>query len=346
MLKKFFLAFIFIGLAFVFVACDKKSSEDVSVAMVCGIGSIDDKSFNQFTWEGIVRYAKDHDLAKENYTFANSSTKEDYIINLSRFADEKLGLVVATGYYFENSMNIVGEKYPNQNFLLIDAISKVDKNVLSVTFNTNEGSFLAGVAAALKANSHSWDKVGFLGGIDGVIVQSFEAGFVQGVKAINPNIKVVVEHADDFANPIKGQRIAAKMYDKGINIIFNVAGSTGNGLIKEAKKRAIKGQDVWVIGVDKDQYEEGIYDKNKSVILTSVLKRVDVATYDSIDLVKNKKFKGGHKIYGLKNKGVGLPKNNPNLKKEWMEIIKKYEDDIVSGKVIVPFKPARVQNTK
>ncbi len=332
--------------AITLISCDSKKDNNIKVAMVSDIGSIDDKSFNQNTWEGIVKYAKENNLPRKNYTFANSPTKEDYIVNLSNFADEHFDLIIACGYYFEKHINIVGSKYPNQNFLLIDAIAKTNKNVLSITFNSNEGSFLVGVAAALKANEMGLNKVGFLGGVDEYLVQAFEAGFVSGVEAVNPNIKVFIEYANDFANPMKGQQIASKMYDKGVNIIFNVAGSTGNGLIKEAKKRAKMGDDVWVIGVDKDQYKEGIYEKEKSVILTSMIKRVDIATYDTIKLVKNGKFKGGHKIYGLKSKGVSLPSKNPNLKNEWLKVIQKYKDEIINGKIVISKKPKRIKDIK
>ncbi len=344
-MKKIFyvLLLILIGIGFIVVSYNQ-NKKDIKVALVCDVGNIDDKSFNQNAWEGILRYAKDNNLSKKNYMFATSPAKEDYVVNLSTFSDRKdIDLIIATGYFFEQPISIVASRYPNQNFLLIDAISKTDKNILSVTFNMNEGSFLVGVAAALKANSMSLDKIGFLGGVDGYIVQSFEAGFLEGIKTINPNIKVFIEYANDFANPTKGQQIASKMYDDGINIIFNVAGYTGTGLIKEAKRRAKKGEDVWVIGVDKDQYEEGIYAAGKSVILTSMLKKIDSIIYNSIDLVKQGEFKGGSKVYGLKDRFIGLPQNNPNLKEEWLKIIKTYKDDIVSGKIIVPNKPFRAK---
>ncbi len=346
-MKRLFISSFFSVIFLSFIACDsKKTDNSLTIGMISDIGTIEDKSFNQNTWEGIVKFAKEHNIPKKNYSYANSATPEDYIVNLSTFADKKMDLIVTPGYYFRKAVSTVAPKYPNQKFLLIDSISDKLENVSSVRFAENEGSFLVGVATALKAKEMNIDKVGFIGGMDVPVVQSFEAGFIEGIKVINPNIKVFVEFANDFANPTKGQRIASKMFDKGLKIIFNVAGSTGNGIIKEAKKRVQRGQEVWVLGCDKDQYDEGIYKDDKSVVLTSMVKNLDVVVYDTLTDVKNGKFKSGYKFYTLKDNGVNLPKKNPNLKDEWLEIVKKYKDDIIKGKILVPLTPKRIENSK
>ncbi len=324
--------------SFIFISCDKKqkSEKDFSIAMVSGLGSVDDKSFNQTAWKGVLKYAEENNLPRKNYTHTNPARPEDFIVTLSDFADEHRSVIIALAYYLKDAVDIVSSKYPKQKFFLFDAMANTDKNVSSVSFAANEGSFLVGVCAALKASEMKIDKVGFLGGFNIKVIQEFEAGFRAGVKSINSNIKVVSVFANDFVNPSKGAKIASKMYDEGINIIFNVAGSTGNGLIKEAKRRANLGQNVWVIGVDKDQYEYGVYKEDKSVILTSMIKKLDVAVYDAISLVAKGEFKGGHKVYSLKNNGIGLPKNNPNLKSQWVKIVKKYKQDIIDEKIVVP----------
>ncbi len=330
-----FLLVVFIS--FSFNSCDsKKDKNDISVVLVSGIGSIDDKSFNQSAWEGILKYAKENNMPKENYIHTNPARTEDFVITLANFADEKRTLIIALAYYLKDAVDIVSSKYPNQKFLLFDSISKPNKNISSITFAANEGSFLVGICAALKADEMNLKKVGFLGGMNSKPIQEFEAGFKAGVKIINPNIKVFSFFADDFANPTKGQKIASKMYDKGINIIFNVAATTGNGLIKEAKKRASLGDDVWVVGVDKDQYKYGIYKEGKSVILTSMMKRLDIAVYDTLSSLKKGEFQAGVTLYSLKNNGVSLPKNNPNLKTQWLEIVEKYKNDIINEKIVVP----------
>ncbi len=347
-MKKIYILSILGFIMFSFTSCDNKQklaktpSKDVSVVMVSAIGYIDDKSFNQNTWEGILKFAKEHNMPKSNFTYVSSHRPEDYAINLSNFADKSKSLIVGPGYELEDAVNKVASKYPNQRFLLIDAVSSVDKNVLSVTFATEQGSFLAGICTALKAKQMGLKTVGFIGGIDGYIVQKFEAGYIEGIKAIDPNIQVMVQYVNDFSNPSKGQKIGSYMYDRGIKIIFAAAGASGKGLIKEAKKRAKMGEEVWVVGVDRDQYEDGLYENGKSVILTSSLKKLDNATYDALNSIKNDNFKAGHIVYSLKNDGVGLPKTNPNLKDEWMKIVDQYKKDIISGKIKVSVKPKRV----
>ncbi len=312
-----------------------KSEKGLKLGVVVAISNVDDKSFNENIWDGVMKYAKENHLPQKNIFTASSPTEDDLIINLSNFADNKLDLIIATGFNFLKPINIVAKKYPHQKFLLLDARSNL-QNVYSVSFASNDGSFLAGIYAALKAKELKNTKIGFLGGMKIGSVKKFEAGFRSGVKKINPKLEVVVRYADDFSNPTKGKRMASKMYDEGIGVIFNVAGSTGNGIIEEAKRRALNGEDVWVIGVDKDQYKDGIYKDGKSVVLTSMLKKLDVATYDVINLVKKGALGVKDKIYTLKEDGVGFPKNNPNLKPEWVKIVEPYKADIISGKIVVP----------
>ncbi len=347
-MKKVCMLFMLGICAFSFLSCeskkksDKPNVEDISIAMVSNLGGINDRSFNQNTWEGILRFVNENNLPHENYTYVTVRKNEDYITGLSNFADEHKTLIVGSGYEFGEPINKVASKYPNQKFLLIDALPIQTNNILSVTFATEQGSFLAGIIAALKAKQMGVKTVGFLGGGDGVIVQSFEAGYIAGVKTIDPDMEVVVRYVGDFANPSKGQKIASAMFNNGIKIIFGVAGASGNGLIKEAKKRARMDEDIWVIGVDRDQYEDGIYAFKKSIILTSSLKKLDVAAHDALKSIKNGNFKPGHLVYSLKNNGVGLPKNNPNLKDEWMKVVERYRKDIINGKIKVPLKPQRV----
>ncbi len=344
-MKRVFMLMLLSIVLFGFVACNNKkdnTSAKMTIAMVSSIGSIDDRSFNQNTWEGILKFVYENNISPSDYAYISSHKPEDYAINLSNFADEGKSLIISPSFYFKEPINKVALKYPQQKFLLIDAVSKIKTNVLSVTFATEQSSYLAGICVALKAKQLGLKTVGFLGGIDNSIVQSFEAGYIAGIEAIDANIKVVVEYANDFANPTKGQKIASAMFNKDIKIIFGVAGNTGNGLIAEAKKRARMGEEVWVVGVDKDQYNDGIYEDGKSVILTSSLKKLDNATYDALKSIKNGKFKSGHIVYSLKNDGVGLPKSNPNLKDEWIKMVEKYKKDIISGKIKVPVKPNRV----
>ncbi len=350
-MKKSLVFFLSFMILFSFCSCKQgtasSDNNNLKIGLVIAISGIDDKSFNQSTWEGIEKYAEENNLPSENYSYTNSLKDDDFIINLSDFADSNTDLIIGPGYYFNEPITIVSKKYPNSKFLILDAAVDDEKNtgnVMSITFAENEGSFLVGVVTALKAEELGVESVGFIGGKDVPIIQHFEAGYIAGINAINPNIKVNIEYADDFSNPLKGEELAKKLYDNGEKIIFNVAGSTGNGIIKEAVNRNKKGEEVWVIGVDKDQYEEGIYKDDKSCVLTSMVKHLDVATYNTLKTVENGTFKGEHIIYSLKDDGVGLPEINPNLKDEWIQQANKYEQKIIDKELLVPELPERINN--
>ena len=146
------------------------------------------------------------------------------------------------------------------------------------------------------------------------LIENFEVGYDQGVKAVFPGCTILSDYTGSFTDAGKGQALAAKQYGAGAYIIFQAAGGSGNGVIQEAKERSAKGDIRWAIGVDKDQYADGIYAGGKSAILTSMMKRVDVAAHDVAVMTMNGKFPGGQVLtFNLKTKGVGLPANNPNL---------------------------------
>jgi basic membrane protein A len=322
--------------------CAQSAAGDITVGLVTDIGGIDDKSFNQGTWEGIVKFAEDYDLGEDDYKFIQSESDADYLPNLATFSDSELDLIVAPGFLFFDAMTEVAGLYPDQKFLLIDSVVDAS-NVASAVFAEHEGSFLVGVAAALKSQEAGKDTVAFLGGMDFDLIQRFEAGFEAGVWAVDPTMTVLVDYAGAFNDAQKGQTIAAKFYNDGAYIIFHAAGGTGNGAIKEAKDRVLNGEDVWVIGVDKDQYADGIYEGEKSVILTSMMKRVDVAAYTVAEQVLNDEFSGGILEFKLANEGVGIPVVNPNLTDEWVATINDFGAKVIAGEIEVPMLPSRLQ---
>jgi basic membrane protein A and related proteins len=318
------------------------------VGFVTDVGGIDDKSFNQGTWEGVKLFGKENNLTVgKEIKYLQSTAEADYVPNLSTLADEKMDLVVAAGFLFENAMGEVAGKYPQQKFLIIDSVVK-DKagktlpNVANAVFAEHEGSFLVGVAAGLKAKADKKDAVGFVGGMKFALIEKFEAGFEQGVKAVFPTCKVMVDYAGEFGNPGKGQALAAKQYGAGAYVVFHAAGGTGNGVIKEAKERTQKGDVRWAIGVDKDQFNDGVYTPGKSAVLTSMMKRVDVAAHDVAVMTRDGKFPGGQVLtFSLKNKGVGIPAANPNLSADIVKMVAEFEAQIAAGKVKVSEVPAK-----
>lgn len=338
---------VFVMIAgFVFASGQGESTTNAAsfrVGLVTDIGGIDDKSFNQGTWEGIVRFAKEVGLKEGDYKYLQSSAEADYIPNLSTFSDENLDLIVAPGFLFEKSMAEVADRYPNNKYLIIDTV--VSKpNVVSAVFAEHEGSFLVGVAAGLQAKADGKNIVGFLGGMQFPLIEKFQAGFEQGVRAVYPECKILVDYAGDFGAPDKGQAIAQKQFNAGAYIIFHAAGGSGNGMIKEAKERTARGDIRWAIGVDKDQYNDGIYDEanKKSAVLTSMMKRVDVAAHDVAKMTMDGKFPGGQTlVFSVANKGVGIPDTNPNLSANIVAKVKEYEAKIASGELKVSEIPAK-----
>jgi len=329
-------------------AAPASAANSIRVGLVTDIGGIDDKSFNQGTWEGIKQYGKETGGKQgKDYKYLQSTAEADYVPNLSTFADEKLDLIVAPGFLFTNAMIEVASRYPQQKFLLIDSVAK-DKtgkllpNVADAVFAEQEGSFLVGVVAGLKAKAERQDTVGFVGGMQFPLIEKFQAGFEQGVKAVYPECKILVDYAGEFGNPGKGQALAAKQFGAGAYVIFHAAGGTGNGVIKEAKERTQRREVRWAIGVDKDQYADGIYAGGKSAVLTSMMKRVDVAAHDVAAMTRDGNFPGGQVLtFALRNKGVGLPARNPNVPTEILAQVAGFEAKIASGAIQVSEVPAR-----
>jgi basic membrane protein A len=329
------------------IAVSALAAAPIRVGLVTDVGGIDDKSFNQGTWEGVKLFGKENGLKEgEGIKYLQSTADADYIPNLSTFADEQLDLIVAPGFLFNEAMLTVATQYPDQKFLIIDSVvadkdGKNVPNVANAVFAANEGSFLAGVAAGLKAKADKKNIIGFVGGMKFPLIENFQVGFEQGVKAVLPGAKILVDYTGSFSDAGIGQAMAAKQYGAGAYVIFQVAGGSGNGVIKEARERSAKKDIRWAIGVDKDQYADGYYDaKNtKSAILTSMMKRVDVASYDVSVMVRDGKFPGGQVLtFDLKSKGVGLPAKNPNLSAAIVKAVADYSAQIVSGKLKVDSK--------
>jgi basic membrane protein A len=215
---------------------------------------------------------------------------------------------------------------------------------MQATFTEHEGSYLVGVAAALKAKADGIKnpKFGFIGGIPGAVITKFEVGYAQGVLSVLPAAKIVDYYANDWAKPELAKAQAKNWYDSGVYCIFSAAGFTGSGTIAMAKEYRAAGKNVWAIGVDSDQYEDGIYDaaKTKSAVLTSMIKRVESATLYALKAVKDGTFKGGVKVFDMKSDGVAFSDRNAELGKDIVAKVNAVKKDIIAGKVKVYTKYA------
>jgi basic membrane protein A len=304
---------------------------------------IDDRSFNQAAWRGILDFYGDTwtKMSKRGklYDVLTAQTQDMYIPNLMQASDEKYDLVIVTGFTWADALTEVAGKYPNQKYLIVDVDWIGKPNVMEAVYSEHEGSYLVGVVAALKAKEDKIanPKFGFIGGVPGPVITKFEMGWVQGVKSVIPDAQFVDYYANDWGKPELAKTQAKNWYDSGVYAIFSAAGGTGNGTIAQAKEYRTQGKNVWAIGVDSDQYQDGVYSGKKSAVLTSMLKRVETSTKVALEAVKNKSFKGGVVVFDTKGDGVGFAATNPDLSKTIVDKTNAVRKDIISGKVkVVP----------
>ncbi|MCT2534584.1 BMP family ABC transporter substrate-binding protein [Aquibacillus koreensis] len=316
----------------------EEQAEDTNfkVGMVTDTGGVDDKSFNQSAWEGLNAFGEANGLVeKENFDYVQSSSDADYSPNLNRLVQQDYNLIYGIGFLLMESVTKVAEQNPDTNFAIVDETIEGD-NVVSIRFKEHQGSFLVGVAAAMKTKSK---KVGFVGGVESELIKKFETGFEAGVKSVDPSIEVVAQYAESFGDATKGKAIAAGMYNSGADVIYHASGGTGNGVFNEAKdiKNADEDAYVWVIGVDRDQHEEGaIGDTN--VTLTSMLKRVDVAVQNVTQQAYEGEFPGGETLeFGLEDDAIGIAETNEEAyTAEIDEKVQEFKQSILDGEIDVP----------
>lgn len=346
-----FSALVVFGLILM-VSCGPKTAgtSGIKVGMVTDAGTIDDKSFNQGTWEGVLKAHKDMGV-ETKYLKPVGTTEADYSKEISNLYDAGYKIIVTPGFKFETAILAAQDKYPDAKFILIDGkpnngkfdqtrIEKVGPNTVSISFAEHESGFMAGVATALALKTGD---VGFIGGMEIPPVQKFNWGFQQGVAYANNILGTAISmkaenviYQGTFNDVAAGQQLAAGMFDKGVKAVFCAAGGVGVGAINEAKARAKAGKPVWIVGVDVDQYAEGEYQAGKSVMLTSAMKRIDNAAYDMIIAVKEGTFPGGQEVvFNAKNNGVGIPAVNPNLTADVQAKVEEVSALLKAGTILV-----------
>ncbi|WP_214627157.1 BMP family lipoprotein [Paenibacillus agaridevorans] len=306
-----------------------ETGKDFRIGMVTDVGGVNDKSFNQSAWEALKRVTAETSAQTK---FLESKGEADMEPNLNNFVREGFDLTWGIGFLFTDAVAKVAKENPDAKLAVIDTVVDAP-NVTSITFAEHEGSFLVGVVAGLMTKT---DKIGFVGGLEIPVIKRFEAGFLAGVKAVKPDIKVNVVYTGAFDKPDLGKSAAATMYNSGIDIIFHASGGTGNGVFNEAKDRKKNGKDVWVIGVDKDQSLEF----GDDVTLTSMMKGVETAVHKvSRDLIAGNWQGGSVQELGLKDDAVGLPETSKaNVPEEVLKQVEEFKGKIVSGEITVPTK--------
>ncbi len=326
------------------------NNANISVGLSTDEGGINDKSFNQSANEGVERAKAEFGV---KYTAIEAQKKEDYEPNLQALIDDGSNLTFAIGYQLADAVAKVAKNNPDANFCIVDSVVEAD-NVESITFKEEEGSFLVGVIAGLMTKTN---KIGFIGGKDQETIVRFEAGFAAGVESVNSEAAkglisadgktpgLTVKYADSFADTNKGYELAKSLYESGCDIIYHAAGGVGIGMFQAAKQFKDQGKEVWAIGVDMDQaislpeYEE--------VILTSMIKRVDNATFDAVKSQVDGTFKAGVKVIGIAEGGVGVADSTSvNTPENVMVRVQDYETKIKNGEIVVPGTRMDVMNFK
>lgn len=316
------------------------AQETVAPVIITDVGGVDDKSFNQSAWEGLKAYGDENGLEEGpgGYFFLESKSDSDYVTNINTAIQGGSNLIFGIGYKLQPAISEAAAQHTDKNFVIVDDVIEAD-NVASITFKDNEAAFLAGVIAAMTTKT---DHVGFIGGVESEVIDRFEAGFVAGVKAVNPDIKINVEYAGHFADAPKGKQLAAAMYSDGADIIYHASGGTGAGVFSEAKDRVKNDPslELYVIGVDLDQDAEGIIEidgEERHLTLSSTLKEVGTSVKSFTEQTAKEGFKAGQQNLGLADGGVDI--TTDQLSEDVKKAVEEYKQKIIDGEIEVPVKP-------
>jgi len=312
------------GLAFSASAAFAQQA-DFKPAVVYDLGGKFDKSFNEGVHMGAEKFKSDTGTEYRDFEPQNDAQREQA---LRRFARDGYSPIVAVGFSQETALKKVAEEFPNIKFAIIDAV--VEKpNVQSIVFKEHEGSFLVGLLAAKASKT---GKVGFVGGMDIPLIRKFACGYLQGVKYINKDAEVFQNMTGTtgaaWNDPVKGGELAKGQISRGADVIYHAAGGTGVGVLRAAA-------DAGKLGIGVDSNQNALH---PGKVLTSMVKRVDVATYNVFDQAKNGTFKGGLQVLGLAEDGVAwaLDDNNKSLITDEMKAaVDKAAADIKSGAIKV-----------
>ncbi|MER7622573.1 BMP family ABC transporter substrate-binding protein [Streptomyces sp. NPDC126503] len=304
----------------------------VKVGMAYDVGGRGDNSFNDSAARGLDKAKADLGVETKELTAKTGETPADREQRLASLAEGGYNPVIGVGFAYKDAIDKVAGKFPKTTFGLIDSVSD-KKNVDSIVFTEEQGSYLAGVAAALKSKD---GKIGFIGGVDLPLIKKFAAGFQQGVKDTKPGANVQIQYLSTgtdlsgFGAPDKGKAAAKGMLDKGIDVIFAAAGGSGAGAIEAVAAKP----GTWAIGVDSDQAKDPALSKYAGSIMTSVVKNVDTGVFELIKSVKDGKSMTGTHSYSLAENGVSLTTTGDHLK-DIQAKLDEAKKKIVDGKIKV-----------
>jgi basic membrane protein A len=313
-----------------------EDSDAVRVGLVFDIGGRGDKSFNDSAYRGLQRAVEELGIESDYLEPAEGADRET---GLREYASRRFDLVIGVGFMFSDDIVKMAREFGDTYFACVDFTVSYDdagsaralpENLVGLKFREEEGSFLAGAAAALVSDSGI---IGFVGGMDVPLIHKFEAGYRAGARHVRPATQILVAYAgvtaNAFKDPTKGKELGNSMYGRGADVVFHASGTTGFGVFEAAREHG-----TLAIGVDSDQYDEA-----PGHILTSMVKDVDVAVLETIRRVHAGEFQGGIQEFGLREGGVHIVRDERNrdlIDDTVFERTQALADSIARGLIHVP----------
>ena len=298
------------------------TSRTIRVGIVTDVGGVNDKSFNQTTWEGMQALVEQYPNIEA--TYLESGAESDYSTNIQTYIDEEYDLIICVGYMLAGALRDAAEAYPDQLFAIIDDATNEDlPNVAGPMFAQNEASYLVGIVAGMMTESNT---VGYVQGMVSDSMNQFGIGYIAGVKAANPDATILQYNANSFTDATIGSAAATDMITNGADVIYHAAGGTGSGVIE-----ACATNQIWAIGVDTDQSPLA-----PEYVVTSAMKRVDTAAQDISLAVLNGTFESGVHTYELANGGVDIAPTQDLLSEEVIAAVEEAKAAIIASEVTVP----------
>ena len=302
---------------------DSASDKVYTIGMITDTGGVNDESFNQSAWEGLQEAEKELGI---EIKVIESRQASEYLGNIETLVDDGMNLIIGVGYTMADDIKTQAENYPDVNFALIDeTYDEIPSNVKSVLFESEQASYLVGLIAGKMSETKN---VGFIGGLDIPVINTFKYGYMAGVKAADANCEIQAQYANSFNDQAKGKAITNQMISKGADVVFTAAGDVGTGSME-----AIKEANKYGIGVDRDQS-----DLAPQNILTSAIKRVDAGVFETVKSYVNGTFEGGTTTtYGLEENAVGVPDTTKNLvSQDILDLVEETITKLKNKEITVP----------
>ena len=297
-----------------------KDTSDLKIGLVTDVGGVNDGSFNQTAWEGMERAAEELGVT---VNYLESGTDADYAPNLETFADEEYDLIISIGYMLADATRTAAEQNPDIKFAIVDDATIDLPNVTCLMFRAEQASYLAGYVAGKTTKTNN---VGYVAGMANETMNQFGYGYCAGVLDANPDAKIQQFNANSFADAATGKTMANTAITNGADVIFHAAAATGLGVIEACHEAG-----VYAIGVDSDQ--SGI---SPDTVLTSAMKRVDNAVYDTIESLVNGTLESSVHTYDLAEGGVDIAPSQDLIADDVVAEVEEVKEKIINGEIEVP----------